>query len=306
MLKPALSTIALYDCTLAKVAEKTQAMGFEAIELRTFGDSSREFACDPALTADEKVRRMFRERGVEILSLATGCRFDEQIFPPVIGYLITDHERCVSQAQRAIDLAVMLECPFVRMFAFEVASNETRASAMKRIASRLAQVVDHADKSGVKVVIENAGSFSRASELRELIDRVDHPLLGASYALASGQAAGDLPEAAIALLGEKLWVARIKDLRAGKPVALGQGEIACERFVRALAASGFDGPLVYEWDRAWMPELPLDDAQLKSAARAMFDWGIMSSDASRAGAGGAEAHESPRSHQHRASSRSAH
>lgn len=281
MLKPAVSTLAFPDHTLAQVAQRVRSAGFEAVELRTFGETSRQFACDPALTSDEKVRRLFMQCGVEILSLATSCRFDEVIFPPVIGFVISDHERCVREAQRAVDLAVLLECPYVRVFGFEHPENETRSSAIKRIAGRLALAVDHADKSGVKIVVENAGSFASAAQLRELIDRVNHPLLGACYALAAGSAAGDDPEAAIRTLDQKLWVARVKDLHAGKPVPLGQGELKCERFVRALAARGFSGPLVYEWDRAWMPELSISDDMLRSAAKTLFEWGVPSASNSR-------------------------
>ena len=246
------------------------------MELRTFGESSRQFACDPALSSDEKVRRMFREQGVEILSLASSARFDEQVFPPVVGYLITDHERCVREAQRAVELAVLLECPYVRVFGFEFPERETRSSGLKRIAGRLALVVDHADKSGVKVVVENGGSFGTAEQLMELIGRVDHPLLGASYSLAAGQAAGDEPARAIKTLDGALWVARVKDLKDGKPVLLGQGELACEAFVRGLASSGFVGPLVYEWDRAWMPEIGGAEEALKLASKTLFTWAATS------------------------------
>jgi sugar phosphate isomerase/epimerase len=272
MMKPAFSTVACPEWTLSQVAERAQDFGFEAVELRTFGDHSTMFACDPALTSGDKVRRLFGDRGVEVLSLASGVRFDEPIRPPVIGYAISDTERSVREGRRAVDLAVALECPYVRVFGFDFAAREKRSRAVTRIAGRLAKVVDHAEKTGVKVVVENGGAFRTAAALRELLVAGQSRLLGVSYNLALGIEAGDTVESAIASLGDALMVARIKDLRDGHPCELGAGQVPCERFVRTLAAAGFDGPLVYEWDRAWMPELAPAEQVLGSAAARIWSW----------------------------------
>jgi sugar phosphate isomerase/epimerase len=272
MMKPAFSTVACPEWTLSQVAERALANGFEAVELRTFGDNSTQFACDPALTSGDKVRAIFGDRGVEVLSLASGVRFDQMIFPPVLGYAISDTERSVREGRRAVDLAVAIECPYVRVFGFDFASREKRARAITRIAGRLAKVVDHAEKTGVKVVVENGGAFRSAADLKELLAVSESRLLGVCYNLAVGVAAGDTAESAIAALNDRLMVARIKDLKDGRPCELGAGEVGCEAFVRALAAAGFDGPLVYEWDRAWMPELAPAEQVLGPAAARIWSW----------------------------------
>lgn len=272
MLKPAFSTVACPEWTLSQVADRAQALGFEAVELRTFGENSNRFACDPSLTAGDKVRRIFGQRGIEILSLATGAHFEQRVWPPVIGHVISDTEQAVRDARRAIDLAVAIEAPFVRVFGFDIPSMDTRKTAIKRIAQRLAMVVDHADKTGIRVVLENGGGFNSAQEQRELIEAVNSPLLGAAYSIAVGAAAGDLPGAAIRVLGDRLWVARVKDLRDGRPCELGRGTVPCEAFARALNESGFGGPLVFEWDRAWNPDLAPAPEALTLASGTIWSW----------------------------------
>jgi len=272
MLKPTLSTVACPEASLREVAELAERFGFEAVELRTFGTDSKRFACDPALSSEEKTRTLFRTRGIEILSLATSCRFDATIFPPVIGHVIMDTERSVREAKSAVDLAIQLGCPYVRVFAFEVAAREQPKAAIARIGGRLRKVCDHADKTGTKIVVENGGSFETAIQLRDLIEAVSHPLLGASYSVATGFAAGDTPAAAVAALGSRLWVARVKDLVGGRPVRLGEGEIPCEEFVGVLAHSKFSGPLVFEWDRAWKPELAPAPEALAGIASTLMGW----------------------------------
>lgn len=272
MLKPAFSTVACPEWTLREVAEKAVACGFEAVELRTFGAASREFACDPAMTAEEKTRRLLVEAGVEPLCLATGVRFDEPIFPPVIGLFSPDRERSVREGKRAVDLAVGIECPFVRVFGFEYPKRERAASALRRISDRMKMVLDHADKSGVRVVVENGGAFDTAPKLVELMDLVKHPLLGASYSVAVGHGAGEDPKSAVETLGTRLWVGRVKDMKDGRPCLLGEGSVPCEAFAGALTARGFAGPLVFEWDRAWIPGLAPAEEVLKAASRTIFGW----------------------------------
>ncbi len=272
MLKPTLSTVACPEASLREVAELAERFGFEAVELRTFGTDSRRFANDPALSSEDKTRDLFRTRGIEILSLATSSRFDATIFPPVLGHVFSDTERSVREAKSAIDLAVRLECPYVRVFGFEIAPREQPKAATARIAERLGKVCDHADKTGTRIVLENGGSFETAVQLRDLIEKVGHPLLGASYSLATGVAAGDEPSGAVAALGSLLWLARLKDLADGSPVPLGKGATPCREFVSALSRSGFSGPLVYEWDRAWIPTLAPATEALANVASTLVGW----------------------------------
>jgi sugar phosphate isomerase/epimerase len=290
MLKPTLSTVACPEASLREVADLAERFGFEAVELRTFGTDSRKFACDPAMSSEDKTRELFRTRGVEILSLATSCRFDATIFPPVIGHVIMDTERSVREAKSAVDLAIQLGCPYVRVFGFEIAAREQPKAAIARISERLRKVCDHADKTGTKIAVENGGSFESATQLRDLIDQVGHPLLGASYSVATGFAAGDHPAAAVAALGSRLWIARIKDLRKGVPVALGEGEVPCAEFVSDLANAKFAGPLVYEWDRAWMPQLAPASEALEGVASKLVGWAKGSAAKPRPSAVPAHAH----------------
>lgn len=277
MFKPAFSTVACPEWTLAEVARRAREYGFEAVELRTFGDGPGRVASDPALTSEEKVQRTLQEGGVEALSLATGIRFDAPIWPPVVGLFLSDRERAVREAKRAVDLAVAIECPMIRVFGFDLPGFEGRKTGVKRVAERVGMVADHADKYGVRVAVENGGSFGTAEQVLEITSMVNHALVGVSYSLSAAVIAGEDPVRGLARLGEKLFLARVKDVKAGKLVALGEGELGCERFVRSLAARGFEGALVYEWDRAWEVAsaggpLAGPDAVLGRASRLMFEW----------------------------------
>ncbi len=266
-LTPAFSTVACPEWTLAAVFERAAQAGFAGVELRTFGDASRAFACEPAHTAPEKIRAWSGTAGVRVVSLATSCRFDEPVFPPVIGNAIADIDRCVRQAQRAVTLAATIECPLVRVFGFELPSAERLAPGEARVIERLQKVCDHAHRTGVSLMLENGGTWTTAGAVASLVHRTGGPLIGGCLNVALAHAAGEDPAGGIAALGPGLMALRVKDLRDGRPVALGSGTVPVERALDAARRAGFAGPAIFEWDRAWMPDLAPADRVLPAAAR---------------------------------------
>lgn len=274
MFKPAFSTVACPDWPIELVAQRAAQFGFPAVELRTFGDGSRSFASEPAFTAPEKVRAIFARFGVEVASLATGASFQQQVLPPVIGWAITDTEAAVRHARRCIDTAITIECPLVRVFGFRVPNAERRASAVARIAERIKKVADHADRTGVRICVETGGSFASPAEVLELVEAVNAgPLVGVCLNIAATAAAGSRLADAITTLGDRLLSVRIKDLRDGRPVPLGRGELPVADVLATLAQRQFTGPVIFEWDRAWLsPSIDLAPPEqvLPAAAQFMF------------------------------------
>lgn len=272
-MKPAFSTVACPDWTLEQVAASARQFGYLGVELRTFGYGSTHLACDPGLTSASKVRAIFGAVGVEIISLASSLRFDEPISPPLIGRtFIFDQESSVRRGKALVDMAVQLECPYVRVFGFEVVNNDSLNTTIARIADRLGKVVDYARNSGVSILLENGGSFSTAAGMSQILDAVDHPLLNASYSLAVAREAGEAAINGVNVLGEKLRMIKVKDFADGLPCALGEGEFEAKESFLAVRAAGFKEWAVYEHDRMWFSELGDPSAMLESGARTMFGW----------------------------------
>jgi len=266
------STLACPDWTLDAVAAFTSRSGFDAAELRTFGPADSQLACEPFLTGPAKLAEVFASEGAAVAGLATSARFDDPIFPPVVGRVFTDLERGVRETQRAIHLADDIGAGYVRVFGFEVPKGENRRRATKRIGDLVRRAVDSADKRGVRVVIENGGDFRQAEDLEALIDRADHPLVRACYHAAVGAQAGDNIEAALRRLSRRLEVVRLTDMRGERPCALGEGESPTRAAVEATQAAGFKGTLVYEYPAMWFE--PKADAEplLMRAAETLYGW----------------------------------
>jgi sugar phosphate isomerase/epimerase len=250
-MKPAFSTVACPDWTLERVLDTAESVGAMGIELRTFGSGSTRFACEPSLTSADKLRQMCDKAGVAPISLGTSVRFDAPIDPPVIGRLF-DTEQSVREAKSAIDLAVDIEARFVRVFGFELHGGECRKAGNARICERLTKAVDHCRNKPVQLLIENGGSYPTAATLRELTDEVAHPLLNVAYCPAVAASAGEDIRTGIDAIGQRLAVVKLKDMKNGKPCALGEGDFHAPETLDALAAAGFAGWVIYELDRAWI------------------------------------------------------
>jgi sugar phosphate isomerase/epimerase len=277
MPKLAFSTIACPEWTLDTVTERAAEWGWEGVEMRSFGEGSTRFACDPGLTASEKVRRLFRQSGIDAVGLATGVRFDAPINPPVLGRLVEANNPDVRMGQHAVDIATRCGARFVRVFPFQIPERppglgETRRGTLRRITERLARVCDHARNRDVIVVIENGGDFASSDDLAEIIDRVASPQLMACYDLLAAHSIGDDVVAGIRELGGRLAMARVRDRSDAGPVPLGEGQLPVEDFVRALDGRRFAGWIVYEWERAWIDGLAPADKVLPAAVQRLNGW----------------------------------
>ncbi len=282
-MKLAFSTVACPEWTMEQVVSFASSSEFDGVELRTFGFGSSSIACDPAHTAASKLREALEGAGVTPCSLGTGCRFDEPIFPPVIGRVITDIDRSVRDAKSIIHMAAALDVPFVRVFGFEYREGDNTKLAERRVVERLSTVVDAARNTGVKIVLENGGSFPMASDIARVIAEVDHPLLGASYSPGAAIGTGESPIDGVNALADRLWMVKLKDVRSGVPCPIGEGTLGCEGLVRHLSSNRFSGWVVVEWDRLWMPELGEPGAVLAEAASRLRQWSATPSDRALSG-----------------------
>ncbi len=274
MVRIAFSSIACPEWPLERLITAASEWGYAGIELRSFGTGSTRFACDPAMTGGNKLRRMFMSAGIEPAGVATGLTLDECIMPPVLGHIFAKSWKCIDEGRSYIDIAGSFGAPAVRVFPFRVPKGpfENRRSTLKRIAARAARLADSCRHRGVTILMENAGDFASADDLAEIVTCAGHPSVRACYDIAAGVTAGDDPVAAINHLGDALAMVRLRDRKGDTPVELGTGELPNADVVCALARDNFDGWLTYEWERAWVEGLASPELALPKAAQVISGW----------------------------------
>lgn len=264
MIRLAFSTVACPSWTLGRVASLAEEIGFQGVELRSLisgvaggggGSPSAPFASEPGLTSAEKARSIIDAHGLDVCSIATGVRFDEPVFPPVLGHALGVFDRPVRELKPYVAIAAGIGAPFVRVFGFEGPEKTRRGKrlARKRTVERLRLAADACHKTGARLAIENGGDYATGAALASLIREVNFPDIAACYSVLPAWEAGEDFASGVAALGNHLAIARLADFTdEGRPAAIGSGRVPCRRFVGAVSASRAAQWLVIEWDAAWV------------------------------------------------------
>lgn len=274
----AFSTVGCPELSLEEVARSASAWGYQGVELRVSpAAGGAPLPSDPLRADAAEMRGLFADAGVDLLSIATGVRFDAPVWPPVLGHLLGGAETGVPETKEAVSQAARAGAFFVRVFGHELPGGEPRAWGLRRVSERLALAAQTARNTPVRVLIENGGSFSRAAELAELHGLVNSPFLSMTYNIVPAVLAGENPLEGVETLLHGLRVVKVGDVAEdGKPVALGRGVMPVEPFVRHLREIGYEGWIVYEHPVLWRPEMrgAAGDAgaSLGAAAATLFAW----------------------------------
>jgi sugar phosphate isomerase/epimerase len=111
-------------------------------------------------------------------------------------------------------------------------------------------VLEMADEHEMNVGIEcEPGLFIEyVAELRDWIDRLGHPRLGANLDIGHSQVIGESIPAAIELLGDRIWNLHVEDIPGRKHYHLipGEGTVDWPAVKRALEAIGYERYLTVE------------------------------------------------------------
>jgi len=273
-MKIAFSTLACPQWTLAEAAEHASAMGYLGLEMRSFLSPMERMASDPMSMEPAEVDSIFDDAGIAPVCLATSVKFDKMVEPPLIGRIFVNEEAGVSDAKRFVDHADRAGVKFVRVYGCDLPAVEPRSWSMRRVTERLKLAAQTCRNTDVRLLLENAGSFPRASDLRTLIETVDSQWLGASYNITAAVQGGECPMEGFKAIADYARIVRIGDIDAdGEPVPLGTGEFPLAKFVALLGEMGYKGWIVYEYPKLWKPELS-DDARsvLTHAAETLYSW----------------------------------
>lgn len=274
MMKIAFSNIACPDWLLTRVAEEASRMGALGVELRAFasGDSTG-IASNPMLVEPERTAKIFDQAGVTPMCLSTGVRYDKPILPPVIGRALFNIEDGVEETKQFVDYADKAGIPFVRVFGYQLPGGEPRMWGKRRVAERLALAAQTARNTNVRLVIENGGTYARAEDLLELVERVNLQWLRVSYNTLTAAQAGDCPVEGIKLLRDHLSIVKVGNTKGDEHCSLAGGDLPMQQVFPALAKINYDGWVVYEYPKLWCNELSDDpEAILTNAIDTMYDW----------------------------------
>ncbi len=273
-MKIAYSTTVCPGWTLDQAINTASDLGFLGLEMRAFLEPQAAMLCDPMQQSPEAVNDLFDQAGITPVGLATGVRFDKPVFPPVVGHILRNTEEGVEDTKQFVDFADRSGTKYIRVYGYELPASEPRARGIRRVAERLALASQTARNTDTRVLLENGGSFAKASDLLELINYHPNQWLGVSYDINTARLAGECPVEGVKLLKDHLHIVRLSDVdEEHNPVELGAGVVPNRKVVAALEDMGFEGWAVYTYPKLWVHEDARNPSKLlKHACDTLYEW----------------------------------
>ncbi len=114
---------------------------------------------------------------------------------------------------------------------------------------KLADAVSRAENTGVEILFESVGYLSETENILDLINRFSSAAIGAAWNVRGTYfGAGESTETTIKTLGAYIKYVRLGDMKNGRTVLIGEGELPVEQLMRALSSLNYDGYICAAWN----------------------------------------------------------
>lgn len=231
-MKLAFSTNAYTRFSLADALRGIRRAGFEGVEILADVPHAYPDAITDELT--QGVRRELESLDLAVSNVNANCSFGYWKDAPPEPYfepsLISPNPRHREDRARLIfktlDFARAIGASNISITSGRLLGGMPPDRAAKQFAESIRPILDRADRLNVNVGIEcEPGLYVEyVRELRDWIDRLDHPRLGANLDVGHSQVIGESIPEAVRLLGARIWNLHIEDIPGRKHYHMIPGE----------------------------------------------------------------------------------
>ncbi|HEV8130506.1 MAG TPA: sugar phosphate isomerase/epimerase family protein [Acidobacteriota bacterium] len=260
----AFSTLGCPKWEWKKILQEASRLGYAAIELRGI-QGEMDLTKRPEFNGDhlQESLRDLDALDLRISDLGASSRMHEQDAAKRAAQL--------DEGKRFIDLAHRLKAPYVRVFGNNYVKEEPREKTVERIITGLKELKEHAQGSGVEVIIESHGDFADSQKLLEILKGAGINLLwDAHHTVVAGK---ENPQYTVKQLGRYIRHTHLKDSTPVgndvRYVLTGEGTVPVREIVRVLAASGYRGYYCFEWEKMWHPDIDEPEVAFPQYAKVM-------------------------------------
>lgn len=256
MMKLAFSTNAYTRFSLLDAVRGIRAAGFEAVEI--LADVPHAYPARLDVSEVTTIRDEMRKLGLAVSNINVNCSFGywkdappEPYFEPSLISPNPKHRQDrIEMITMALQLARNLDAANISITSGRLLGGMPPDRAARQFAESIKPILDEADRLGIGVGIEcEPGLFIEyVAELREWIERLNHPRLGANLDIGHCQVIGESIPEAVSLLAGHIWNMHVEDIPGRKHYHMipGQGSIDWVGFRDALHRIRYDRYLSVE------------------------------------------------------------
>jgi len=252
----AFSTNAYTRFSLIDALRGIQAAGFAGVEILADAPHAYPAAIDREET--DLVRRELERLDLRVSNVNANCSFGYWKDAPPEPYfepsLISPNPKHRADRRelilKTLNFAHAVGARNISITSGRLLGGMPPDKAVTQFAESIQPILERAEKLGIDVGIEcEPGLFIEyVAELREWIDRLGHPRLGANLDVGHCQVIGENIPAAVKLLGKRIWNLHVEDIPGRKHYHLipGEGTMDWGGLRSALQAVQYDRFLTVE------------------------------------------------------------
>ncbi|MBR6322274.1 MAG: AMP-binding protein, partial [Lachnospiraceae bacterium] len=200
--------------------------GFEVDDVQTERQLHQDSLFRSGSASD--ARRKLRNRGISVSALNCAA--------PLDGDVTAD------EILRLLDIAI-----FAGVETLIVRSDLSEDAAFLK--EKLSKALLKAEETGVEILFETSGPFSDSEKLIELINAFGSTAIGAAWDVRKTCfTAGESVQTTIKTLGAYIRYVRLGDMKDGRKVLIGDGDLPVQDFLNALRALNYEGFVCASWN----------------------------------------------------------
>ena len=245
----AFSTNAFTRFTLSEALSAIKSAGYEGVEI--LADPPHAYPDTLTDARIGEIARQVEKLGLAVSNINANCSFGywkdappEPYFEPSLISPNPQHRADRTRLiLRTLEFARAVGAGNISITSGRLLGGMPPEKAARQLDESIRPILDKADHLGVNVGIEcEPGLFLEyAAELRQWIDRIGHPRLGANLDVGHSQVAGESIPEVVKLLGERIWNLHVEDIPGRKHYHLipGEGTLDWQSLVTALRSIGY-------------------------------------------------------------------
>ncbi len=254
--KPLLSfsTLGCPDWAFDKIVSFARQNNYDGIELRGILHEMDLPKCPQFANATSIAAtvQLMKDNDLKFVDLGSSCMLH---FPEG-----EERNKNLDDGKRFIDLAVKIDCPYVRVFPNEFPKGQSKETTIDLIIKGLAALGDYAKGSNVTVLVETHGAMVYVADILSVMKTAAGPHTGLVWDVTNmwtitGEPVTDVYKA----INPYIHHTHIKDaVKINGEVhykLLGDGEVPIFTAIDALLAGGYKGYYSFEWEKLWHPEI---------------------------------------------------
>lgn len=242
MIKWCFSTLGCAERSLDDVISLAKRYGISALEIRGIGgELQNEKIPEFAPLNSYRTKKAFSEATIVPLILGTSVSFHNE-------FCI---EKSIAEGKSALEIASRLGFGAIRVFGNSIVGDETEC--ISRVADGIYELCVAAEGTGVSVLLEVHGDFNTVQRIMPIANKCrDREEFGIIWDICHTYGTyGEKWRDFYGSLAPYIRHVHLKDVKDGKHVLPGEGDLPIVDVVEHLILNGYDGYFSLEWERYW-------------------------------------------------------